>query len=392
MAKAKMAGEEKIAARVGSRIRKIREMRHISQLRLSQEIGIRSGPLGWIERGQHIPSGRVLYRIANALDVKLDDLFEEGGGSSSARGGSFDKPLDSFIMFPPLVTEAEPSSETVESTCLLCKSIAHLFGKILLAQDSLPRLPFHFGIPFVMSDASAEQTANLVRHHLGLGGSVTSDYLQVLESAGMDTIFLEMPEGIPALSGFNPLLNHAAIFINNRYGRKPEAQLFALFMEIGRLFWRVNAMAAEKRASGKLAIRLDEVTFANRFATYFMLPTSSLLRTAGTLGVSPDKWTWELFLFVKYRYSVTARQLLDRLNELPFTRDDGETSSELETTLSAFEKEHPGEEPGGHREMLFGNGRISAMVFMAKTRKCIKDRELAQLLKLLQQTRVKLAF
>lgn len=392
MAKAKMAGEEKIAARVGSRIRKIREMRHISQLKLSQEIGIRSGPLGWIERGQHIPSGRVLYRIARALDVRLDDLFEEAAAWLPSRATPSDKPLEAFVIFPPLVTQTEPAAETVESTCLLCKSIAFLLGKVLLTQDSLPHLPFRFDIPFVMSDASAEQSANLVRNQLGIGSGVTTDYLQVLESAGMDTIFMELPEGIPALSGYNPVLKHAAIFVNNRYNRNPEEQLFALLMEVGRLFWQVNAIVSENRNVGKVSIRLDEMTFGNRFATYFLLPTSSLLRTIGTLGVSPNKWTWELFLFVKYRYGVTARQLLDRLSELPFAREEVDSSFEVEAKLSAFEREYPGEEPGGHRDPLFANGRVSAMVFMAKIHKCLKDRELAQLLKLLQQTRVKLAF
>ena len=77
MGKHKTQAEREIALRVGARIRQLREIQHISQIQLATDIGIRAGPLGWIEKGKHLPSGRVLYRLAKQLNVRIDDLFQE---------------------------------------------------------------------------------------------------------------------------------------------------------------------------------------------------------------------------------------------------------------------------------------------------------------------------
>src|SRR5665647_1639189 len=77
MGKNTTAEERELAVRVGGRIRQLRKIQHISQIGLATDIGIRAGPLGWIEKGLHIPSGRVLYRIAKQLNVRIDDLFQK---------------------------------------------------------------------------------------------------------------------------------------------------------------------------------------------------------------------------------------------------------------------------------------------------------------------------
>jgi len=102
MGKHKTPAEREIALRVGARIRQLREIQHISQVRLATEIGIRAGPLGWIEKGKHLPSGRVLYRIAKQLNVKLDDLFQEADvWRSDAPSFADTQP----VLFPPLDME-----------------------------------------------------------------------------------------------------------------------------------------------------------------------------------------------------------------------------------------------------------------------------------------------
>ena len=78
MGKQKTYAEHEIAVRVGSRIRKLRELQGITQIKLATDIGIRAGPLGWIEKGKHLPSGRVLYRLAKRLNVRIDDCSRIG--------------------------------------------------------------------------------------------------------------------------------------------------------------------------------------------------------------------------------------------------------------------------------------------------------------------------
>jgi transcriptional regulator with XRE-family HTH domain len=49
MARSRPAAERELAERVGARIRQVRMIQHISQVKLATDVGIRAGPLGWIE-------------------------------------------------------------------------------------------------------------------------------------------------------------------------------------------------------------------------------------------------------------------------------------------------------------------------------------------------------
>ena len=59
-----------------NRIRKLRaENDNLSQARLAEQIDISRQTLNAIERGQRVPSLEVAYRIADALECDLDDVF-----------------------------------------------------------------------------------------------------------------------------------------------------------------------------------------------------------------------------------------------------------------------------------------------------------------------------
>ncbi|KKQ89237.1 MAG: DNA-binding protein [Candidatus Curtissbacteria bacterium GW2011_GWC2_38_9] len=65
-----------VSKRIGKRIRQIRGGKSISQEDLAGDAGLNRAYVGYIERGERNPSTETLARIAKALKVPLQKLFE----------------------------------------------------------------------------------------------------------------------------------------------------------------------------------------------------------------------------------------------------------------------------------------------------------------------------
>lgn len=63
---------------LGQRIRRAREARNISQERLAIELGVSWSTVNRYERDKTPPSVNRLRLIAQVLDVRLEDLLDEG--------------------------------------------------------------------------------------------------------------------------------------------------------------------------------------------------------------------------------------------------------------------------------------------------------------------------
>lgn len=65
-----------ITQRFGGRVRKIREQKKMSQMALAQKSGLDITTINEIENGNRDPMLKTIWKIANALEVKLPQLFE----------------------------------------------------------------------------------------------------------------------------------------------------------------------------------------------------------------------------------------------------------------------------------------------------------------------------
>lgn len=65
-----------ITKRFGSRVKRLREQRKISQLVLAQKAGLDLTTINEIENGNREPMLKTIWKIANALDVKIPQLFD----------------------------------------------------------------------------------------------------------------------------------------------------------------------------------------------------------------------------------------------------------------------------------------------------------------------------
>lgn len=64
------------AARVGARIRYLRQQRELSQERLALDAGLNPAFLGHLERGLKSPTVDTLAKIASALGITLSELVD----------------------------------------------------------------------------------------------------------------------------------------------------------------------------------------------------------------------------------------------------------------------------------------------------------------------------
>lgn len=70
-----MKPESKFIRDIGKRIRKLREDKAWSQEQLSVEAGVDNSHLGKLERGEGNPTIKLVFRIALALEVDIQDLL-----------------------------------------------------------------------------------------------------------------------------------------------------------------------------------------------------------------------------------------------------------------------------------------------------------------------------
>jgi transcriptional regulator with XRE-family HTH domain len=73
-----LPSESAVVKALGKRIRELRDAKGWSQERLAEAAYLDRSYLAGIESGSRNPSVRSLLKIANALRVRVGDLFSEG--------------------------------------------------------------------------------------------------------------------------------------------------------------------------------------------------------------------------------------------------------------------------------------------------------------------------
>jgi transcriptional regulator with XRE-family HTH domain len=73
-----------LRAQFGRRLRYMRRLRDLTQDQLAEAAGLSVDQISNIERGVNAPSFASLERLAAALDVSVENLFDFGASGSSA--------------------------------------------------------------------------------------------------------------------------------------------------------------------------------------------------------------------------------------------------------------------------------------------------------------------
>jgi transcriptional regulator with XRE-family HTH domain len=67
-----------VSVLLGKNVKRYRQILRLSQAALAEKVGCSSTLIGNIETSRRFPSAENINRLANALEVKVADLFSEG--------------------------------------------------------------------------------------------------------------------------------------------------------------------------------------------------------------------------------------------------------------------------------------------------------------------------
>lgn len=70
-----MVDPKAVSKKLGKRIQEVRSSRGLSQEQVALEAGLNRAYVGYIERGERNPSIQTVAKIANTLQVPIDELF-----------------------------------------------------------------------------------------------------------------------------------------------------------------------------------------------------------------------------------------------------------------------------------------------------------------------------
>ncbi len=358
---------------IGLRIRALRRVNHLTQAELARRIGIRTGPMNALEKGHHIPSGRVLFRLAEVLETSVDSLLGVGG-HRGASGASLKLPLyvaeagasyggaDPAGAQWPVAVMAVLSDDVAldEQGRAMVDQVIQSFLALedLCGAQKRAHIPLY--VPFSRTPSGIDMWAQQVRQVLGIGQAVIFDYLELLENAGLRVVFCPLPDRLQSVAFYDA--RNANAFLIIRQGLNVERQLFELIKRLASIYLYT------RRAYGQLpaneAGALDDLHVARQFAALFLMPTSAVRASVAQLGIEPKGWSYELLLRLKHRFGVSAQSFLLRLAELQLI--DGTVAASLKSRIEAHYQQTAFGEPGATRRVLSPNGRLGDLLLIAQ--------------------------
>jgi transcriptional regulator with XRE-family HTH domain/Zn-dependent peptidase ImmA (M78 family) len=371
-----ISSSDPVGAIIGERIKALRRLRHLTQVELARRIGICAGPMNSLEKGRHIPSGRVLYRLAEVLDTSVDSLLGLNARQAGASGPDVPRYVAESAAslgsasatgaWPSAVMAALPDDPVLgEGERVNVELIIRSFLALedLCGAQKIAHIPLY--VPFSRTVSGVEMWAQQVRQVLGVGPAVVFDYLELLENAGLRIIICPLPERLQSVSFYDA--RNANAFLLVRQGMNAERQLFELIKRLACIYIHTRSAYGGLPAGEAGPGMLDDIHAARQFAALFLMPASAVRASVAQLGIKPDGWTYELLLRLKHRFGVSAQSFLIRLGELQLINEKAATG--LKGRIEAHYQRTGYGEPDATRRILSPNGRLGDLLSIASRNK-----------------------
>lgn len=354
--------EAELPSRIAANVRSLRCVRHLTQAELARRVGIRAGPMNAIEKGCHVPTGRVLYRLANVLGVSVDAILgrEPASGPSqppqyvaeagAAAGGSrWPAAVAVRLSDDPKLGPA--AREVLDGVVQSFLALEDLCGA-----QKRAHIPLY--LPFVASEAGIEALVQQVRQLLGVGQAVIFDYQELLENAGLRVVFCPLPDPHQSAAFYDDANANAFLVVHAELN--VERQLFELLKRLGAVYLHTRRLC---RAAGGPADTLDDLHAARKFAALFLMPSTAVRASVAQLGLAPEDWSFELLLRMKHRFGVSAQAYLLRLQELGLIED--RAARQIKVRIASHYAKTSHAEPDATRRILTPNGRLGDLLLAA---------------------------
>lgn len=292
------------AGQLGRRLALAREARHLSQDEVARVLDVSRVLVSHWERGERMPSERMLERLAGLYGTTLQALLDpervepagdlaelmfrnaDGGLDIEARTG-----LEDFVRF-------------LDRYASLLEDLDEPFVPVRQS-------PFSLRVGFTGGE-DIRRKAEEVRGFLGLGMGPVGDLPTVLDEAGV-TLY-RAPLGADlrrSVSG--AFLNHArmgfSILVNAE--TTPGRQLFTIAHELAHAYYHSSDAT---HVISAWARRDDRERFADQWASEFLMPSEGIRRTIESLGVKSVTEP-EQAVQLQRSYGVSYSMVLVRLQQ-----------------------------------------------------------------------------
>jgi Zn-dependent peptidase ImmA (M78 family)/transcriptional regulator with XRE-family HTH domain len=267
---------------LGDRLRRAREACGLSQEIASSRLNLSRSALSQIELGHRAVSGLELDAFAYLYGRDIRDFLAEDFTAD-------DVVTALFRVAPELEDGGE--NDALRKCLAIWRQTASLESLLGIRPRPLERPPLGLAVPRTKGEAirQAERVATAERHRLGLGARPLGDLVEWLESEGVRTACIQLPEGISGLTLRHP---DKGVFIAINKREPSDRQRFSFVHEYGHV-----VMDAQR--SGLVSRRNERDTIvevrANAFTAAFLLPEDGVRAVIAGLGKEGPHTPTELF-------------------------------------------------------------------------------------------------
>lgn len=169
-----------------------------------------------------------------------------------------------------------------------------------------------------LSYPAASESGTLLSRELrmsgGIGTAGITDPICFFESKGVPVIEMVLPSGRDSWSVWDPGRQKPFIFLQSR--TTVERKRFRVVYEMGYVI-RYISRGGRRTIPDIKGSRLVSRTFA----ASFLLPEEAVRESAYRLAIGKEDWTWDLLIYAKDRFGVSAETFLHRIEELRLITD-----------------------------------------------------------------------
>lgn len=279
---------------VGDRIKLARaksgySLRELAEL--MEETKVSPQAIGKYERGEMMPSQKVLKELSNKLRVSLEFLIDA-----------------SEVTMTEVEFRAKAATTTKEEAQVQA-SVQDWVQRYLQLETILDLQSSHWEIPFapriLRCPAEAEGLAKEVRKCWKLGTEPIANVTELLEEKGLKVYIESLPPNVSGLTCFVTRTNHSdpvpVVVVNQTFPL--ERRRLTLFHELGHRLIDPKSPLTKK----------EEEKAANRFAAAMLMPEEHVRREVGSQRHSVSHA--EVMAFKKL-YKVSAAAFIYRLKDL----------------------------------------------------------------------------
>jgi Zn-dependent peptidase ImmA (M78 family)/DNA-binding XRE family transcriptional regulator len=258
---------------LGSRLKEAREAAGLTQLQVAESIGLARSAVAQIESGNRSVSGLELERLAYLYGRDMRELVrEEPIAERSA--------LAALFRAEPAMLADDELAETLRHAVQIGRELTNL--ERLLAITTAGAVAASYEVPRPRSRWQAivqgNHAAEEERRRLGLGDGPIANLSEFLESQGVRTAWIDLPDDISGMTLHDPGFGWMVV-VNAKH--LWERRRFSYAHEYAHVLLDSRSVGTVSRASNRA--ELEEVR-ANAFAASFLMPPAGVASFLEGLG------------------------------------------------------------------------------------------------------------